>query len=580
MMKMNKTKVNWKIILIWSAAVIAALGVVVFGVFHWEDKSGTPANGPVDSAAAEQYTVQFASYTLAEGIPLTLEATSVERDLSIYILDEDSQPVTDTTFQVLATGPSGETTTYSDDDASGKIYVNDLDPGDYTLALQDTGRFIAPEPVTVSVKDKVKPQVIANIDKKIVNSKDVDASTEDAAYGGRTSQPPTPDVTPTPTPPAPAPDPQPTPPPADTVPYIESNTITTQQDTTVPLLDDNGNQVVKYTPVTDNDGFLLNNDGTSSQIQPVVGDDGYCDQTDPNVFDGNGQPLVGDDGSTPLYQLAAVPQTTTQTQTITTYQGWQTLNDKKFYFDKDGNPVTGTQTIQGVTYIFDTDGALLQQVDTTPQPPEQPPAPLTGVDVSTYQTGIDWKAVKNSGVSFVMIRAGYRGYGTGVLVEDDMFKSHAAGAAAAGLKIGMYFYSQAINEKEAVEEASACVAIAQKYGVNVSYPIAIDIEYSTSSRPGRADWLTREQRTIIATAFCDTIQSAGYTPMIYSSKSWFQNDSQLITSQLAPKYKIWLAHWGVAQTDYPGRYDIWQYTSSGSVPGIPGRVDMNISYLG
>jgi len=575
MMKMMKTNVNWRIILIWSAVVIAALGVTAFGVFHWESKNGAPATG-APGPASEQYTVQFATYTLAEGIPLTLEATSVERDLSIYILDDNSQPVTDTTFQVLATGPSGETTTYTDEDASGKIYVENLDPGDYTLALQDTGRFIAPEPMTVNVKDKVKPQVIANIDKKLVNSKNVDASSEDAAYGGHTSQPQSPVVTPTPTP---TPPPAPPAPPADTVPYYDSKTITSQQDTTVPLLDDNGNQVVKYTPVTDNDGFLLNNDadGTSSQIIPVVGGDGYCDQTDPNVFDANGQPLTGSDGTSSMYQLVAVPQTTTETQTITTYQGWQTLNDKKYYFDKDGNPVTGTQTIQGVTYLFDTDGTLLKQVDSTTQTPAKP---LTGVDVSTYQTGIDWKAVKNSGISFVMIRAGYRGYGTGVLVEDDMFKSHAAGAAAAGLKVGLYFYSQAINEKEAVEEASACVAIAQKYGVKVTYPIAIDIEYSTSSRPGRADWLTPQQRTKIATAFCDTIKSAGYTPMIYSSKSWFQNDSQLLTSQLAPKYKIWLAHWGVAQTDYPGRYDIWQYTSSGSVPGIPGRVDMNISYLG
>jgi GH25 family lysozyme M1 (1,4-beta-N-acetylmuramidase) len=179
-----------------------------------------------------------------------------------------------------------------------------------------------------------------------------------------------------------------------------------------------------------------------------------------------------------------------------------------------------------------------------------------------------------------MIRAVYRGYGSGVLVEDDKFKMHAQGAQAAGIKVGLYYFSQAINEREAVEEASAAVAIAKKYGIAVSYPIAIDIEYSNSNRNGRADSLSGAQRTAVARAFCDTIRNAGYTPMIYASKSWFENPSFLDINQLT-SYRIWLAHWGVAQTSYNrSRIDIWQYTSDGNVPGISGRVDMNISYMG
>lgn len=244
------------------------------------------------------------------------------------------------------------------------------------------------------------------------------------------------------------------------------------------------------------------------------------------------------------------------------YTGWQTLNGNVYYFDENGNKITGEQVIGGMKYNFASDGSLVKGNGSR------------GIDVSTYNGTIDWTAVKNSGISFVIIRCGFRGYTKGGLIYDSKYKSYIQGATAAGLKVGLYFFSQAKNEAEAVEEASLCVNLAQ--GNTISYPIFIDSEYANGSRTGRADGLDKATRTAVCRAFCETIKSAGYTPGVYASKSWL-ND-KLDAGQLS-SYKIWLAHY-TGQTDYTGKYDLWQHTAKGSVNGIKGNVDLDISYLG
>ncbi len=241
------------------------------------------------------------------------------------------------------------------------------------------------------------------------------------------------------------------------------------------------------------------------------------------------------------------------------YTGWQTISGKTYFFDKDGKKVVGQQVILGVKYNFGANGALSMN------------GGVLGIDVSKYQTKIDWKAVKESGISFVIIRCGYRGYSTGVLVQDPMFETHIKGATEAGLKVGIYFFSQAINEKEAVEEASMAVALAKKY--SVTYPIYIDTEQVSG---GRANNLDTATRTSVCKAFCETVKAAGYTPGIYASKSWYE--TKLDTASLGG-YKIWLAQYASTPT-YKGKYDMWQYTEKGKVNGVTGNVDMNISYLG
>lgn len=240
------------------------------------------------------------------------------------------------------------------------------------------------------------------------------------------------------------------------------------------------------------------------------------------------------------------------------YTGWQTLDGKVYFFDKNGNKVTGEQVIQGIKYNFASDGSLQQN------------SGINGIDVSKFNGSIDWNAVRNAGISWVIVRVGYRGSSVGALVEDPKFRTNAAGAAAAGLKVGIYFYTQAVNEVEAVEEASMTISLIKNY--KISYPVFIDTEKSG----GRGDSISAAQRTAVVKAFCETIRSAGYTPGVYASKSWFETN--LNVSQLN-SYKIWLAHYTSA-TNYKGRYDLWQYSDKGRVSGISTNVDMNISYLG
>ena len=240
------------------------------------------------------------------------------------------------------------------------------------------------------------------------------------------------------------------------------------------------------------------------------------------------------------------------------YTGWQTIDGRVFYFTAEGNAVTGEQVIQGAKYTFASDGSLVTGNGTL------------GIDVSKWNGTIDWTAVKNSGISYVIIRCGYRGSSQGTLIADPKFTANIKGATAAGLKVGVYFFTQAVDEREAVEEASMVLEQIKNY--KISYPVFLDVEPSG----GRADSISSETRTAVCKAFCQTIQSAGYTAGIYANKTWLE--TKLDPGALSA-YKIWLAQYASAPT-YTGRYDLWQYRATGKVSGISGNVDMNLSYLG
>lgn len=195
---------------------------------------------------------------------------------------------------------------------------------------------------------------------------------------------------------------------------------------------------------------------------------------------------------------------------------------------------------------------------------------LFGIDVSKWNKEIDWESVAASGVEFVIIRCGYRGSKTGSLVEDPYFRKNIEGAEAAGLKVGIYFFTQATTEVEAVEEASMALMLCRNY--KLALPVFIDTEGAGGS--GRADGLDRDTRTAVCEAFCRTIENAGFNAGVYASKNWFENN--LNTENLS-EYTIWLAQYSRAAT-YDGDYDLWQYTSAGTVEGISTRVDLNMCY--
>lgn len=194
-----------------------------------------------------------------------------------------------------------------------------------------------------------------------------------------------------------------------------------------------------------------------------------------------------------------------------------------------------------------------------------------GIDVSEFQgEGIDWKQVKDSGIEFVIIRAGYRAYGeTGELVQDAMFEQNIEGALEAGLDVGVYFFSQAVTPGEAVEEAEFVLDLIRPY--EITGPVVYDTE-EIKGDTARTDDNTRQEFTNYCKVFCDTVEHAGYDSMIYANMKWmaFTLDMEELTD-----YDFWYADYHELPQN-PYYYTIWQYSETGEVPGINANVDLNI----
>ena len=222
-----------------------------------------------------------------------------------------------------------------------------------------------------------------------------------------------------------------------------------------------------------------------------------------------------------------------------------------------------------------------------------------GIDVSEHQKWIDWNSVKASGIEFAMIRVGYRGWGSGTIIEDKYFERNIREAKRVGLKVGVYFYSGAINTSEAIEEAQFVLNKIRNYSLD--YPIAFDFEdfENTESRYYKLD---KNQRTDISIAFLEMVKRHGYTPMMYGNPNYFNNERYFDTSRLVTQYKVWLAHYywadsarnqysdfvnflasgkktGYSYEGKQGTIDMWQLSSEGIISGINGRVDLNLSYF-
>lgn len=194
-----------------------------------------------------------------------------------------------------------------------------------------------------------------------------------------------------------------------------------------------------------------------------------------------------------------------------------------------------------------------------------------GIDVSQHQGKIDWEKVAGDGVEFAFIRVGFRGYGTGKLVEDEQFENNIKGALANGIKVGVYFFSQAITQEEVLEEAEFVLDKIAPY--RVECPIVFDVE-KVADKDGRMNLISVEERTNITLSFCQTIEAAGYQPMIYHN---MEMAGLLLDLETLENYEKWFAYYG---TDlyYPYDYKVWQYSDNGTVAGIDGPVDLNISF--
>ena len=496
--------------------------------------------------------------------------------------------------------------TYSDDDSDGMIYIESIDPGDYEacyIPTEGNDYSATNYAVDVNVKDKIEYVAVKNIAEKTVSASaagDVQSNVKNVPV----------EATPT-----------------NTVEFVESRTeeIPAQyKQVATPVVQASAGAVATVTSADGSASVGINQNATlysgvngANRVAISVQASGLAGE--PQVTSSNG--VVSVTGTTGAYTITAgsTPEDATVNVTIsgtlpsdpsqgssqtvsatcsvlvhgtnkaitasdgqalyvdtngtpatygnynpsgayyvkekdaeTVYYGWQEINGYRYYFDKNGNKVTGTQVINGATYNFGSDGVLLTSG--------------FGIDVSKWQGNIDW-AQASSAVSFAIIRCGFRG-SSGNIAVDPKFAQNIQGAKANGVRVGVYFYSIAMNEAQAVEEASLAVQQVSQYG-GVSLPIYIDMEDSRQKN------LSKEERDAIVMAFCRTVQNSGYSAGVYANKNWLTN---YLTPSNYGGISIWVAQYNT-QCTYKGRYDIWQYSSKGSIPGIAGNVDLNTSYF-
>lgn len=446
---------------------------------------------------------------------VSIELITVKSDLKIrFINNETGKLIPNVAFKVTVTDPSGKSLSWTDDDRDGIIYKSSISEGKYTVHVEEIEGdsyqgYTWPADKSVTVKSTIEYSRV-DVQGEVKEAAQVNENAEDTASRGNTDQQNMTDTTENIAS-------------SESADYseISKDTITnpvpadvsgndTAVDMGAQLKDNSGNEV-----------YVYENDAYRKAVN-----------ADYEKFD-------------KFYIISG-----------TKYTGWQTIDGSTYYYDKDGKPVTGTQVIGGVTYQFGVDGKLTSA------------SGVLGIDVSKWNSAIDWNAVKAAGVEFVIIRVGYRGSSAGALIDDAMFTTNIQGAKAAGLKVGVYFVTQAVNDVEAVYEAS--MVLDRIKGYSLDYPVFLDVEPSG----GRGDTIDKATRTAVITAFCETIRSAGYTAGVYANKTWLT--SKMDASALG-NYVIWVAHYS-SVCGYTGRYTVWQYTDKGTLPGINGSVDLNLWY--
>lgn len=238
--------------------------------------------------------------------------------------------------------------------------------------------------------------------------------------------------------------------------------------------------------------------------------------------------------------------------------GWTERDGCQYYIGRSGRRLFGWQQIDGRQHYFNQNGAL---------------ASIQGIDVSEFQYGIDWKQVKEEGYEFAFLRLGYRGSVWENIDQDSYFWVNMENARDAGMAVGVYFYSQAVNTEEAEEEARFVLDVLSYYD-GLDYPVVLDLEESV--QPGRVTQagLSRREYTDIALAFCLKIREAGYTPMVYSYQ-YILNEKMNIEELERNGIDLWYAYYGNPSRGYDGTFSIWQYTDTGQVAGIYGEADLN-----
>ena len=526
-----------------------------------------------------------------EGIKTLLKLSSTEEDLLVTVCDEKGAAITGVEFELKLTYPDKTGHAFKTG-TDGRLYRSKLAAGEYKVEMLEMEGYELPAAQSITVKAKLQYVPISNVSQQ-TEVKPVTQLPEDETKPAQPQQ----------------------------APAAEAEQITTPESSgeiiiiggstdqpvvkddgsgslvleeTKPVLDANGRPVYDYSYETGANGcLLLSETGEESDVMPVEekGRLAYGMRRVTTILrsDANGVTEVTEIPAEPeegveyiteesaqrveIMDTAGVPfsvykiTATPATETVTTPVGWQTENGKTYYYDLSGGKVTGLKSIDGKLYYFDDNGVKASSL---------------GIDVSYFNGEIDWNKVKAQGIDFAIIRVAGRTWGSGTLFEDsNSYKQMENGgeylqqAKAAGLKVGVYVYSSAINTNEAVEEASLALNILN--GTALDLPVYIDMEYSGDYPNGRADKLTAQQRFEIVEAFCTTVKNGGYTPGVYAGQYYFENGA-LNFSQVS-KYNVWLASYTKDQKlpSFTG-YNMWQFTSAGTVNGVSGNVDLNVIF--
>jgi len=524
-----------------------------------EDVSSVPPQAAVVSTADPSTSpIIPQNYEVSETVPPTLSpepsevpaiqtvlsGTSTEKDLYIKVKDSNGAVISGERFTLNFDYPSGERYSFKTE-TDGTCYLVRLEPGTYSVSMDAYEGYAVAEPISVEVKAKVEYVQIQNIDEYLDVFDNTQLDQSEIKTGSSSGEVIAPEI-------------------------IVSHPDEYSSVEEIPVVDEYGDVEYSYSFNTGLNGYILlagdelesdvipmdeNNDGIAEYGLRWISEGPDEDGIDQGYYEG--VELFNADGSPiSMYSVNAVPVT----EIVTVPMGWQEIDGSTYYYNGYGNPVTGLKSIDGKLYYFNQYGVKAKSL---------------GIDVSFYNEGINWPAVKSQGIDFAIIRVGGRGWETGLLYDDACFQQNLIGARAAGLKVGVYFYSTATDAVEAVQEAS--LVLERLNGVALDYPIFIDVEQSGDYPYGRADQLSKSSRSEIVNAFCATVINSGYRAGVYSGQNFFQNH---IDHASLTQYYIWLASYTSSNLlpSFGGHYDMWQFTDSGVVNGINGKVDMNVIY--
>lgn len=551
---------------------------------------------------------------------LQLRTSSSENDMLISVVDEQGVPVQGVAFPLVFTYPDGSTHNEVTD-LDGRLYRSGLEAGGYSVTLSPMDGYSLPGPVSFKVAEKLAYEPIRDVREQT----EVKAVAELPVAEVKQAQAE-----------APAPAPQ-----VESISTgaLASQAAAQQPEGEVVIIEAPGSTPTpepayiypepyyeqpdpyyEYSYQVGAGGSLLLSDGSESNVYPVeengklsyglrrivtimrVDADGSITEVDaiPDVPEEGVQyveeessdvvHLLNEDGSAVEgYQITAtlitpdpilitpdpIPVTPTPAPTtepaaiLEPTVGWRNDPDGTCFYDISGKRLTGLKEIDGKLYYFNDSGVKARSL---------------GIDISYFNGPIDFNQVKAHGIDFVIVRVAGRTWGSGVLFEDgNSYKMMENGgrylqeARAAGLQIGAYVWSSAVNTNEAVEEASLALQILG--GMQLDFPLYIDMEYSGNYPNGRADRLSAQQRTEIVQAFCTTVSNGGYRPGVYAGQNYWQ-EAISYSACANSGYSIWMASYtnDLRLPSFPWSYNIWQCSSSARIRGIGGSCDLNVIF--